>query len=542
VVLVSKYDPATDEVTDFSASSCLTLLHSVDRCSVTTSEGIGNTRDGYHPVQRRLAGFHASQCGFCTPGMCMSIFSALVKADKAADRPAPPDGFSKLTTSEAERAISGNLCRCTGYRPIVDTCKSFAADVDIEDLGLNCFWKKGNEAADVSKLPSYNSGAVCTFPEFLKSEIKSSVDRATGDTVMDSEDGWYHPKSIQELHRLFDSDWFHENSVKIVASNTGSGVYKDQDFYDKYIDIKGIPELSVINRTSKGIELGAVVSIAKAIEVLSDGALVLRKIADHLNKVASPFIRNTATLGGNIIMAQRLPFASDIATVLLAAGSTITIQVASKRICLTLEEFLQQPPCDHRTLLLSIFVPDWGSEDIAFETFRGAPRPFGNAVSYANSAFLARTSSDHLIEDICLAFGAYGVDHAIRARKVEDFLKGKSVSPSVILQAVQLLKETISPSKGTTHREYRISLAVSFLFTFLSSLPNSSSASAKVDTLNVSAEYSPVEHLKVGNNDLPIRSRQEMVFSDEYKPVGKPIKKVGSELQASGIYSILMHF
>jgi indole-3-acetaldehyde oxidase len=359
---------------------------------------------------------------------------------------------------------------------------------------------------------------------------------------MDSEDGWYHPKSIQELHRLFDSDWFHENSVKIVASNTGSGVYKDQDFYDKYIDIKGIPELSVINRTSKGIELGAVVSIAKAIEVLSDGALVLRKIADHLNKVASPFIRNTATLGGNIIMAQRLPFASDIATVLLAAGSTITIQVASKRICLTLEEFLQQPPCDHRTLLLSIFVPDWGSEDIAFETFRGAPRPFGNAVSYANSAFLARTSSDHLIEDICLAFGAYGVDHAIRARKVEDFLKGKSVSPSVILQAVQLLKETISPSKGTTHREYRISLAVSFLFTFLSSLPNSSSASAKVDTLNVSAEYSPVEHLKVGNNDLPIRSRQEMVFSDEYKPVGKPIKKVGSELQASGIYSILMHF
>ncbi|RCV40527.1 hypothetical protein SETIT_9G061500v2 [Setaria italica] len=543
VVLVSKYDRATDEVTEFSASSCLTLLHSVDRCSVTTSEGIGNTRDGYHPVQRRLAGFHASQCGFCTPGMCMSIFSALVKAEKAADRPAPPDGFSKLTTSEAERAVSGNLCRCTGYRPIVDACKSFASDVDIEDLGLNCFWRKGSEAADVSKLPSYNSGAVCTFPEFLKSEIKSSVDQANGATVMDSEDGWYHPKNIEELHGLFDSDWFDENSVKIVASNTGSGVYKDQDLHDKYIDIKGIPELSVINRSSKGIELGAVVSIAKAIEVLSDGNLVFRKIADHLNKVASPFIRNTATVGGNIIMAQRLPFASDIATVLLAAGSTITIQVASKRICLTLEEFLQQPPCDPRTLLLSIFVPDWGSDDIAFETFRAAPRPFGNAVSYINSAFLARTSSDHLIEDMCLVFGAYGVDHAIRARKVENFLKGKSVSPSVILEAVKLLKETVSPSKGTTHPEYRISLAVSFLFSFLSSLPNSSSAPAKVDTLNasytngitnVSTEYSPVEHLKVDSNDLPIRSRQEMVFSDEYKPVGKPIKKAGAELQASG--------
>ncbi|VAI23015.1 unnamed protein product [Triticum turgidum subsp. durum] len=116
VVLISKYDPATDEVTEFSASSCLTLVGSLNHCSVTTSEGIGNTRDGYHPVQKRLAGFHASQCGFCTPGMCMSIFSALVKADKTGD-PAPPLGFSKLTCSEAEHAVSGNLCAAPATGP-----------------------------------------------------------------------------------------------------------------------------------------------------------------------------------------------------------------------------------------------------------------------------------------------------------------------------------------------------------------------------------------------------------------------------------------
>ncbi|RLN16946.1 indole-3-acetaldehyde oxidase [Panicum miliaceum] len=513
VVLASKYDPATDEVTESSVSSCLTLLHSVDRCSVTTSEGIGNTKDGYHP------------------------------ADKAADRPAPPAGFSKITTSEAEKAVSGNLCRCTGYRPIVDACKSFAADVDLEDLGLNCFWKKGCEPAEVSKLPGYNSGAVCTFPEFLKSEIKASVEQASNALVLVSDNGWYRPKSIDELNRLFESNSFDENFVKIVASNTGSGVYKDQDLHDKYIDIKGIPELSVINRSSKGIELGSVVSISKAIDVLSDGNLVFRKIADHLNKVASPFVRNTATIGGNIIMAQRLQFPSDIATVLLAAGSTVTIQVASKRLCLTLEEFLQQPPCDSRTLLLSIFIPDRGSDDITFETFRAAPRPFGNAVSYVNSAFLARSSGGDLIEDICLAFGAYGADHAIRARKVEDFLKGKSVTSSVILEAVQLLKETIAPSEGTTHPEYRISLALSFLFTFLSSLANSLSETTKINVpnglytngvTNGSVQHSPENHLNVDSNDLPIRSRQEMVFSDEYKPVGKPIKKTGAELQASG--------
>ncbi|CAL4919463.1 unnamed protein product [Urochloa decumbens] len=548
VVLISKYDPVTDEVTEFSASSCLTLLHSVEHCSVTTSEGIGNTKDGYHSVQQRLTGFHGSQCGFCTPGMCMSIFSALVKADKAASRPAPPTGFSKLTTSEAEKVVSGNLCRCTGYRPIVDACKSFAADVDLEDLGLNCFWKKGDEPANISKLPSYNSGSICTFPDFLKSEIKCSMENTNNSPVEVSNDGWYHPKSIEELHGLFDSDWFDENSVKIVASNTGSGVYKDKDLYDKYISIKEIPELLVINRSSKGIELGSVVSISKAIEVLSDGNLVFRKIADHLDKVASPFVRNTATIGGNIIMAQRMQFESDIATILLAVGTTVTIQVASKRFCLTLEEFLQQPPCDSRTLLLTIFMPDWGSDGITFETFRAAPRPFGNAVSYVNSGFLARTSLDaasgeHLIKDVCLAFGAYGVAHAIRARKVEDFLKGKSVSPSVILEAVQLLKETVTPSEDITHPEYRISLAVGFLFTFLSSFASRFNEPAKVNvtnglctngTTNDSTGYSAEKELKVDSNNLPIRSRQEMVFNNEYKPVGKPIKKTGAELQASG--------
>ncbi|PNT73993.1 hypothetical protein BRADI_1g06200v3 [Brachypodium distachyon] len=491
--------------------------------------------------------------------MCMSIFSALVKADKpkpgAEGEPAAPPGFSKLTSCEAEHAVSGNLCRCTGYRPIVDACKSFAADVDLEDLGLNSFWKKG--CADVGKLPEYSAGSVCTFPEFLKSEIKSStVDQNTGDVsapaaIAGDGGGWYHPKSIEELHSLFESNWFDTNSVKIVASNTGAGVYKDQDLHDKYIDIKGIPELSVLNRSSKGVEIGATVSIAKAIEVFSDGTPVFSKIADHLSKVASPFVRNTATIGGNLIMAQRLEFASDIATVLLAAGSTVTIQTASKMQCLTLEEFLEQPPCDVRTILLSVFVPDWSSDNVTFETSRAAPRPFGNAVSYVNSAFLARTSGDAasgglLIEDICLAFGAYGVDHARRAQKVEEFLKGKSVSAPVILEAIRLLKDAISPSKGTTHPEYRVSLAVSFLFSFLSSLANNLNEPSKDSSIpngngscangkmNGIAKNLPEKQADVASDNLPIRSRQAMVFSDEYKPVGKPLAKAGAELQASG--------
>ncbi|XP_037491511.1 indole-3-acetaldehyde oxidase-like [Jatropha curcas] len=171
VVLLSKYNPVLDQVEDLTVSSCLTLLCSINGASITTSEGLGNSKDGFHSIHQRFSGFHASQCGFCTPGMCMSLFGALVKAEKT-DRPEPSPGFSKLTVNEAEKAIAGNLCRCTGYRPIADACKSFAADVDMEDLGLNSFWKKGEpQEVKIGSMPPYNQ-EICTFPEFLKTEVK----------------------------------------------------------------------------------------------------------------------------------------------------------------------------------------------------------------------------------------------------------------------------------------------------------------------------------------------------------------------------------
>lgn len=355
-----------------------------------------------------LPGSTPHSAGFVPlPGMCMSLFSSLVNSDKDTTRPEPPDGFSKITVSEAEKAVMGNLCRCTGYRPIVDACKSFACDVYLEDLGLNTFWKKGENEENFQKLPSYSRGGVFTFPEFLKSEIRSSLEVSNDAKVAVSGEGWYRPKSIEELYELFNSNWFSPSSVKLVVGNKSSGVYKDEDLYDKYIDLRGIPELLVVKRSSEGIEIGAAVTISRAIEVLKEGkdsTLVFNKIADHLSKVASHFVRNTTSIGGNIILAQRTQFASDIATILLGAGSTVCIHTGSERLTLTLEEFLERPPCDHKTLLLSVFIPSWAasSSKVLFETYRAAPRPMGNAVAYVNSAFLAETTIDKDSGDVIL--------------------------------------------------------------------------------------------------------------------------------------------
>ncbi|KAJ4969693.1 hypothetical protein NE237_002792 [Protea cynaroides] len=560
VVLQSKYDPVLEQVEEFSVNSCLTLVCSLNGCSVTTTEGLGNSKSGFHPIHKRFSGFHASQCGYCTPGMCMSFFSALLNSEKS-QRPDPPPGFSKLTVAEAEKAIAGNLCRCTGYRPIADACKSFAADVDLEDLGLNCFWgKEESNDEKVSKLPFYNhQNEVCTFPEFLKAEMKPK-------TLLDTEGySWYNPVSIEELQSLLKSKLTENGErVKLVVGNTGTGYYKELEHYDTYIDLRHIPDLFVIRKDKTGIKIGATVTISKAIQALKEdgeggfqSTIFFKKIADHMDKVATVSIRNSASLGGNLVMAQKNHFPSDIATILLAAGSLVDIQTGCKKIILTLEEFLEMSPCDSETILLSVTIPSWepikniSSEtktELLFETYRAAPRPLGNALPYLNAAFLAQTSNSKtsdgvVLESLQLAFGAYGTEHAIRVRKVEEFLTGKFLNVGLLLEAIKLLREIVVPEKGISHRPYRSSLVAGFLFDFLHPLVVVRTGTFN-DGLNGYINGSPVKVSKPENHfdqfdhtkGLGILSpaKQLVKVNRKFHPVGEPIKKAGAELQVSG--------
>ena len=514
----------------------------------------------------------------------MSLAAALAGAEGKGSGPPPREGFSRLTSADAERAVVGNLCRCTGYRPIADACKSFAADVDLEDLGLNSFWKKGD--AHVDKLPPYKEGSIGAFPEFLKAEIRASlrIDKCMSATVMaGSESSWHRPRSVEEYYRLIASDSVDGSGTKVVAGNTSSGVYREAEVYDRYIDLRDIPELNSVSKDSEGVQIGAATSISRVIEILRREGddckdVIFGKIADHMEKVSSHYVRNTATLGGNLVMAQRDEFPSDIATILLAAGSSVCIQVSSGKLNVTLDEFLEMPPCDYKALLLSISVPhctpdnvsssagavnmtgDKTESSLLFETYRAAPRPLGNAVAYLNCAFFAQISSDEssgslILEKLHLAFGAFGTRHAIRARDVEKYLVGKPISASVLLEACNVLKKSIVPKEGTTHSAYRSSLAVAFLFTFLYPMTKRNVKPARSARLNghaasdtngnpncppsadIDLSLKETNSVKSGlhNNDHILESCKQIVeISKDYLPVGIPAKKVGAELQASG--------
>lgn len=515
LVILSKYDPDSDQVKEHSINSCLTLLCSVNGCSITTSEGLGNAKNGFHPIHTRFAGFHASQCGFCTPGMCISLYSALSNA--------PGPGGGRLTVSEAEKSVAGNLCRCTGYRPIIDACKSFADDVDIEDLGLNSFWKKGDSKEVMLKsLPPYNH-LLTTFPEFLKktSDVRSGLDH--------SRYRWTTPFSVTELGNVLDESANSGGSLKLVVGNTGAGYYKDdEEMFDRYVDISRVSEMLVIKRDENGVEIGAAVTISNVIDALKEeGSSNFKKMAAHMEKIGNRSIRNSASIGGNLVMAQSRKFPSDITTLLLAADASVYILDARMIKKVKLQEFLDMPPMlDSKRVLLKVDIPSWAADDteFLFETYRAAPRSIGNALPYANAAFFARVSQHQTVDECLLAFGSYGGDHSIRAREVERFLTGKSLSHTVLHEAMCLLRGIIVPSKDTSHPEYRKALAVGFLFEFLYPLidnNNGHSDNGYVD---------PIESLP-----LPfLSSSQQVLESNEFNPVGEAVIKAGAALQASG--------
>ncbi|KAK5981906.1 2Fe-2S iron-sulfur cluster binding domain-containing protein, partial [Trichostrongylus colubriformis] len=112
-VMISEVDPVNNEIRHYSANSCLMPICAIFGKAVTTVEGIGSVvSKKLHPVQERLAMTHGSQCGFCTPGFVMAMYALL------RNNPTP-------SIADVNEALQGNLCRCTGYRPILEAFYSF---------------------------------------------------------------------------------------------------------------------------------------------------------------------------------------------------------------------------------------------------------------------------------------------------------------------------------------------------------------------------------------------------------------------------------
>ena len=299
-VLVSQcLDRHTGRLEHRTVNACLAPLCSVDGCHVVTVEGLGSVaKSNMHPAQSRLAEMFGSQCGFCTPGIVMSLYGTVTSSN---------DPHSSLTIQDIEDAFDGNLCRCTGYRPILDAAKTFAKDVHRlpQKDGDKCKITSStlDKCLSIAKRDDREPTQV-EFPEELRQHIAQSIH------IKGSQAEWYRPISLLELLRLRCE--YPGGASKIIFGNTE--VQIETKFkrlkYPRFISATHIEELQQVKKTSTSFILGAGVTLTRLQAKLTewndprvDGGLS-QALLDQLKYFASTQIRNVASLGGNIVNAS----------------------------------------------------------------------------------------------------------------------------------------------------------------------------------------------------------------------------------------------
>jgi xanthine dehydrogenase small subunit len=250
-----------DRVAWKALNACIRLLPSLDGKAVFTVESLKSPSGELHPVQQALVECHASQCGFCTPGFAMSLFG-LYKTSCAPSR------------RDIDDALSGNLCRCTGYRPIVDAAQRMYA------LPAPEGWRATGAAPDA------DAGVAARL---------ASIERSA--TLDYEHDGqrWTSPRTASELAELCAA----RPAACIVAGMTDVAlrVTKQHRTLDDILYVGDIAELAVVRATGDGLDIGCGVSLSVAFAALDR---TYPELAEVWQRFASVPIRNSATLCGNV--------------------------------------------------------------------------------------------------------------------------------------------------------------------------------------------------------------------------------------------------
>src|SRR5947207_7312264 len=300
---------AGDGVRFRAINSCIQFVPTLDGKELITVESLKGADGALHPVQQALVDCHGSQCGFCTPGFVMSLFALY----KSAPKP---------SRQEINDAIAGNLCRCTGYRPIVDAAQ---------------------------KMYEYGNGAVKPHEHWMNCSFSSPGDRQLStseremierlqsiqrrDTLMLSQGTktYFAPSRAADLAALRDA----HPDARILAGGTDVGLWVTKQHKDlnTVIYVGNVADLTRVAVTDRHIEIGAAVSLTGAFAVLVKH---YPELDEMFRRFASPPIRNAGTLGGNIANGSPI---RDSMPVLMALGATLGLRLGERTRDLPLDEF-----------------------------------------------------------------------------------------------------------------------------------------------------------------------------------------------------------
>ncbi|OQO08341.1 Xanthine dehydrogenase [Cryoendolithus antarcticus] len=481
-VVVSQYNPTTKKIYHASTNACLAPLVSVDGKHVITVEGIGKV-DKPHPVQERIAKGNGSQCGFCTPGIVMSAYALLRNHDNPSEQ-------------EVEEAFDGNLCRCTGYRPILDAAQTFSAKrscgMSTANGGKGCCMENGGSNGCGGKkvegddqpikrftppgLIEYNKDTELIFPPALKKHDFRPL--AFGN----KRKRWFRPTRLDQLLELKSA----YPSAKLIGGSTETQIevkFKAMN-YTHSVYMGDIVELRQYEFKDDHLEVGANITLTD-LEDLSKQAVErygahagqpFQAIYHQLRYFAGRQIRNVGTPAGNLATASPI---SDLNPVLVALNATLIAMSVHETIEIPMSEFFQGyrvtalPP---DAIIAAIRIPVFGKGEY-MRAYKQAKRK-DDDIAIVNSALRVKLSDDNVVEDCSLVYGGMA-PITTAAKKAMTWLKGKTFTDPKTLEGVMSeLEQDFDLRFGVPGgmATYRKTLALGFFYRFyheiLSTLPS----------------------------------------------------------------------
>jgi len=420
-------------VTYQPVNACILLLGMIDGTEIVTVEDLAPSNGDLHPVQRAMVDLHASQCGFCTPGFVMSLF-ALYHAGTRADRATVNDW------------LAGNLCRCTGYRPIADaalaTCTGEADDT---------FTKRAGQTAG------------------LLAELADDADLVAGD----DEAFFAAPATEDALAALC----ARHPDATIVGGATDVGLWITKQLRDlpRIVHTGRVASLHEVRETDDRVEIGAAATYAEAEEAL---ARIDPDVGEMLRRLGSKQVRATGTVGGNIANGSPI---GDSPPVLIALGATIELRHRDARRTLALEDFFLdygRQDRDPGEILTRITVPKL-CDDEHFRCYKISKR-FDQDISALLGAFRFRIRRGRVTEARIACGGMAATPK--RAPATERAVAGLRLrDPASWTPAADALAKDFSPIDD--HRAsagYRMRVARSLLLKALAEIAGSPTSETRI--------------------------------------------------------------
>jgi xanthine dehydrogenase small subunit len=416
-VVLGELSPDGQRIDYRAVNSCIRFLPTIDGKELVTVESLQAERNVLHPVQQAMVDHHASQCGFCTPGFVMSLFGLYLQNEKP-------------QRTDVVDALAGNLCRCTGYRPII------AAGCSMADYPTPAKWSREDAQSEArrQRLHSVQSDEPLSSPTF------------------------HAPRSVDELAALLEA----EPASLILAGGTDVGLWVTKQLRElpPMIHVGAVPELKQIREHEGGLHIGAAASLTDAWRAI---LRLYPQLLDLVQRFASPPVCNSGTICGNIANGSPV---GDSMPILIALDAQLELRLGTQVRTLPLDRFYlgyQRKDLRPGEFVVSVTVPT-PAAGWRIASYKVSKR-FDQDIAAVCAAFAIQLDGNR-VRAARIAFGGMAAIPA-RAPRTEAALKDKEWNEQTIDAAIAALATDFKPlTDMRASSEYRQMAAAQLLRRF----------------------------------------------------------------------------